>query len=155
MFIRCTSNRRKSTDASRASLRLIAGALALLLVTAGPVRAASSAPPQLLLMPAAAVDDPHFANGCWVRLYDGVQYRGTSLMLAGGVELQDMRATLQPWRDWDSAEIGPRARLLTFNAKGFREPAATLAPSQKLADLTSATGRFDDIESLRVQCLAP
>lgn len=153
MSICCTSNRRKSTDASRAS-RLIAGALTLLLAAAGPLRAASPAPPQLLLMPASAVADPQFADGCWVRLYDGVQFRGSSLMLAGAVELQDMRATLQPWRDWDSAEIGPRARLLTFNAKGFREPAATLAPSQKLADLTSATGRFDDIESLRVQCLA-
>jgi len=155
MANRRTSTRRETDATRRPSLWLGAGVFFVLLAVTGLGRAASAAPPQMLLVPASAAADPHFADGCWVRLYDGLQFRGSSLMLAGAVELQDMRATLQPWRDWDSAEIGPRARLLTFNARSFREPAATLAPSQKLADLTSATGRFDDIESLRVQCLAP
>ncbi len=112
-----------------------------------------AARPQMLLMPADAVADEHFADGCWVRLYDGVNFQGLSLMLAGALELTDMSATLQPWRDWDSASIGPRARLQTFKVKGFRAPAATLVARQRVPDLTGSTGRFDDIESLRLQCL--
>lgn len=109
---------------------------------------------RLVLMPAQTVADEQFAGGCWVRFFDGTEYRGARLVLVGPLDLANMTATGEPWRDWDSVIVGPKAEVTTYNAEDFREPAVTLKGRKSVPDLTHETGRFEDIESVQVSCLA-
>lgn len=92
--------------------------------------------------------DPAFANGCWVRLYDGIGYIGRQLTLVGPIDLPQMTRTGAPWRDWDSAVVGPKARVTTFDSASLGDPRATLAPGLRAPDLRDGKlGCFDEIHS--------
>jgi hypothetical protein len=107
---------------------------------------------RLVVMPARIVDDKGFAGGCWVHFYDGIDFRGRQLTLVGPLDLANMKETGEPWRDWDSVVVGPKARVTTYDAENFQGPAAKLEPRQRIKDLTRETGRFDDIESVQLSC---
>ena len=93
------------------------------------------------------------ASGCWVRFHDGERHQGDELMLVGPLQLARLSRVGAGWRDWNSAIVGPRARVEVFEAEGFAQPAATLRPGQVVAEMASQNvGRFKDIESVRVSC---
>jgi hypothetical protein len=57
------------------------------------------------------------------------------------------------WRDWESAIVGPKARVATFDNENFKERTARLAPGQRIADLRDKKlGWFDEVHSARVAC---
>jgi hypothetical protein len=57
------------------------------------------APHSLVVVPAALSMSTDFAKGCWVRLYDGVDFRGQKLMLVGPLQLAGMGTTSPEQRD--------------------------------------------------------
>lgn len=107
----------------------------------------------LALLPVQLVSGDKLANGCWVRFYDGPNFSGTTLTLAGPVDMPSMYPAGVVWRDWESAVVGPKARVSTFDNENFRQRTATLAPGQRLPDLRDRKlGWFDEVHSARVAC---
>ena len=106
----------------------------------------------LLLEPVNMAGD-NLANGCWVRFYDGTDYRGASLTLAGPVDMPKMDVPGSAWKDWDSAVVGPKATVVTFDNENFRDRTARLAPGLHARDLRdSKLGWFEEVHSARVLC---
>lgn len=97
-----------------------------------------------------------WAGGCWVRFYDGVDYRGDQVTLLGPLDVPNVaKRTGKPWRDWDSAVVGPRARVITYDAENFGGQSAVLNPREQVADMArEKTEIFANIESVRVSCSA-
>lgn len=119
----------------------------------GAVVATAVLPTVLIVSPKGFESDPDFANGCWVKLYDGIGYIGNQLTLVGPIDLPAMTRTGAPWRDWDSVVVGPQARATIYDAEGFEQHSATLNPRQRIVDMSLAGfGQFRDIESVRVKC---
>jgi hypothetical protein len=107
----------------------------------------------LVLLPMQLASDEKLANGCWVRFYDGRNFSGSTLTLAGPVEMPRMHPAGSVWRDWESAIVGPKARVATFDNENFKERTARLAPGQRIADLRDKKlGWFDEVHSARVAC---
>ena len=157
-FFRSTT---QGTGAKARGLRwaLCAATLAATLAASlfAPVMArpghAPTAAPLTLVVPGDFPIDDNFGHGCWVRLYDGIDFKGNELILAGPLALPRLGAVAAPWRDWDSAITGPRAVLSAYTALAFEGHAATVQPGERVADMTPRTGRRQDIESLRVDCV--
>lgn len=119
----------------------------------GKSAASADAAGALVLLPVQVASNDGFANGCWVRFYDGANYTGATLTLAGPLEMPRMYPAGVVWRDWESAIVGPKARVTTFDEENFRERTAILAPSQRVADLRDRKlGWFDEVHSARVAC---
>ena len=117
--------------------------------SASPTPAASA----LVLLPAQIGNDTKLANGCWVRFFDDKNYRGDVLTLAGPVDMPKMDLPGNVWRDWDSAIVGPRAKVTTFDNENFRDRTAVLQPNQNVADLRDRKlGWFEEVKSARVSC---
>lgn len=110
-------------------------------------------PPRTLVVPGSFPIDDKLARGCWVRLYDGIDFKGRELVLAGPLALPRLDAVSAHWRDWDSAVAGPRAVLSAYTGVGFEGHGATVQPGERVKDMTLRTGRGEDIESLRVDCV--
>lgn len=107
----------------------------------------------LVLVPSVMAGDARFANGCWVRFFDDKQFRGDALTLAGPVDMPKMEVPGALWRDWDSAVVGPRARVITYDNENFRDRTAELAPNQSYPDLRERKlGWFEEVKSARVSC---
>lgn len=110
-------------------------------------------PSVLVLVPSAMASDTRFANGCWVRFFDDKQFRGDALTLAGPVDMPKMEVPGALWRDWDSAVVGPRARVTTYDNENFRDRTAELAANQSYPDLRDRKlGWFEEVKSARVAC---
>lgn len=130
--------------------------IAALLAATGGVAAEGDPrpqPPRTLVVPGDFPIEPNLARGCWVRLYDGVDFKGRELILAGPLALPRLDAVSPHWRHWDSAMAGPRAVLSAYTAVGFEGRAATVQPGEHVKSMVQRTGRRDDIESLRVDCV--
>jgi hypothetical protein len=119
-FFRITT---QGTGAKARGLRwaLCAATLAATLAASlfAPVMArpghAPTAAPLTLVVPGDFPIDDNFGHGCWVRLYDGIDFKGNELILAGPLALPRLGAVAAPWRDWDSAseiQPEPRARVV-------------------------------------------
>lgn len=110
--------------------------------------------PMIVLVPMVVASAPDFSNGCWARLYDSTNFRGNTLSLVGPVDMPDMRTAFGT--DWsgqfDSVEVGPKARLTVYDNENYREKAATFKPGQKVADLDEKLGFFEDISSVKIAC---
>ena len=107
----------------------------------------------LLLVPVNMAGD-NLANGCWVRFYDGADYRGASLTLAGPVDMPKMDVPGAAWKDWDSAVVGPKATVVTYDNENFRDRTATLHAGQSVADLhDNKLGWMEDVKSAKVSCV--
>jgi len=123
--------------------------------------AASAAPAQadsaslmLVLLPVVAVTAPNYAKGCWVRFYDGDNYRGNNVTLSGPVDVPDADKLQQVWHDWDSAVVGPKARVVVYDNDNFHDRSATFNPGQHLPNLgDNKLGLFRQVNSVRVNCL--
>lgn len=107
----------------------------------------------LVLLPSRMASDTRFADGCWVRFFDDKQFRGDALTLAGPVDMPKMEVPGGVWRDWDSAVVGPRARVTTYDNENFRDRTAVLAANQSVPDLRDQKlGWFEEVKSARVSC---
>lgn len=107
----------------------------------------------LVLLPTVQASDERLGNGCWVRFYDGNNYKGSTLTLVGPVDMPKMDVPGPVWRDWDSAIVGPKATVTTYDNENFNDRTATLRAGQHLADLRDRKlGWFDEVKSARVAC---
>lgn len=107
----------------------------------------------LVLMPAAQGNSDSLGNGCWVRFYDGENFRGSSLTLVGPIDMPKMDVPGPAWREWDSVITGPKARVVTYDNENYRDRSATLAAGQRISNLDDAKlGWFEEIHSARVSC---
>lgn len=93
------------------------------------------------------------AEGCWVVFHDGVDYVGRRLTLLGPVAVSDFASSMPNWRRWDSAIVGPRARVTAFQDTGFQKQLAILQPGQRVGNLDDREfGWRKDMGSVRVTC---
>ena len=115
--------------------------------------AAPAAGAAIVLLPLQMASDENLANGCWVRFYDDKNFNGSTLTLAGPVEMPRMYPAGSVWRDWESAKVGRKARVTTYDNENFRQRTAKLDPGQRVADLhDNKLGWFDEVHSARVSC---
>lgn len=113
----------------------------------------SGAASLVVLMPMAQAGDTQLGNGCWVRFYDGKNFRGTNLTLVGPVDMPNTDVPGGVWREWDSAIVGPKATVVTFDNENYRDRTARLAAGQRITDLgDKKLGWFEEIKSARVSC---
>ena len=106
----------------------------------------------VVLLPSAMAGSG-LANGCWVRFFDDKQYGGDTLTLAGPVDMPRMEVPGGLWRDWDSAVVGPRARVTTYDNENFHDRTAVLAGGVSYPDLRDKKlGWFEEVKSARVAC---
>lgn len=106
----------------------------------------------LVLLPANQAQDQKLAQGCWVRFFDEKGFKGDTLTLAGPVDLPKMELG-DAWRDWDSAVVGPKATVRTFDNENFRDRTAVLGAGQSFPDLRERKlGWFEEVKSARVSC---
>lgn len=116
----------------------------------------SSTPLSVLVAPSTFGDAEDFADGCWVRLYDGRSYVGQRLTLVGPLSLTEMTLISPSWRRWNSAVIGPNARLTIYGGKKFEGRSTRMNPRQRASDLASKdVDWYGKIESTRVECIRP
>lgn len=107
----------------------------------------------LVLVPTITVTAPQYAKGCWVRFYDGPGYTGNSVTLSGPVQVPDADKLQQVWHDWDSAVVGPKARVVAYDNDNYKDRSATFKPGQHVPNLgDSKLGLFRQVNSVRVQC---
>jgi hypothetical protein len=120
----------------------------------GSGASAPSNAPLIVLVPIPVAASAAFANGCWVRLYDGTDFKGNQLSLVGPVDMPNMRTAFGT--DWsgqfDSIEVGPKARLTVYDNENYKEKAATFKPGQKVKDLDEKMALFEQIRSAKVAC---
>lgn len=106
----------------------------------------------LVLLPAAQAQGTQLANGCWVRFFDDKGFQGDTLTLAGPVDIPRMELG-NAWRDWDSAIVGPKATVRTYDNENFRDRTAVLQAGRSIRDLQEdKLGWFDEVKSARVAC---
>ncbi|HYD76495.1 beta/gamma crystallin domain-containing protein [Ramlibacter sp.] len=106
----------------------------------------------LVLLPAEQAQGQRLADGCWVRFFDDKGFKGDTLTLAGPVDLPRMELG-DAWRDWDSAVVGPKATVRTFDNENFRDRTAVLDAGQSIPDLGDRKlGWFEEVKSARVSC---
>lgn len=106
----------------------------------------------LVLLPDAMAQGTRLADGCWVRFFDDKGFKGDTLTLAGPVDLPRMEMG-DVWRDWDSAVVGPKATVRTFDNENFRDRSAVLQAGQSISDLRDRKlGWFEEVKSARVLC---
>lgn len=109
-------------------------------------------PAVLVLLPSAQANGSRLAGGCWVRFFDDKGFQGAALTLAGPVDLPKMELG-NVWRDWDSAVVGPKATVRTFDNEDFNDRTAVLRPGQSVPDLRDRKlGWFEEVKSARVSC---
>lgn len=106
----------------------------------------------LVLLPSAQAQSNRLADGCWVRFFDDKDFKGDTLTLAGPVDLPKMELG-NVWRDWDSAVVGPKATVRTYDNENFTDRTATLRAGQSIPDLRDQKlGWFEEVKSARVAC---
>lgn len=122
---------------------------------AAPKGTAGKAPVVLMLVPVdVAAKDSTTKSGCWVKIYDGENYMGDTLTLAGPVSLADMSGPFG--LNWDdrvnSVQIGPKASMAVYDNEGYRDQVAMFKSGQNVPDISRKLGFFDEFASVRVTC---
>lgn len=118
-------------------------------------RAAGTTPHVFMLVPVdLAAKEGTTKGGCWARIYDGENYMGDALTLAGPISLADMTGPFG--LNWDdrvnSVEIGPKATLTVYDNEGFRNQVGQFKSGQKVPDISRKLGFFDEFASVRMTC---
>jgi hypothetical protein len=89
-----------------------------------------------------------------VRVYDRENFMGDRLTLQGPISLADMSGPFG--LNWDdrvnSLETGPRAIVSVYDNPGFIDPVGQFKPGQRIPDISTRTGLFDEFASIRVNC---
>lgn len=115
---------------------------------------AGNAAVAVMLVPLAVATADAMNNGCWVRFYSDQNFNGDMLAVSGPVALPNMDRAQPFWGEADSAVIGPKARVTTYDNDNFRDQTALLQPNQRIANLRDLNQlRWNEgIESVRVEC---
>jgi hypothetical protein len=111
--------------------------------------------PMVVLMPMQIQSDQNLANGCWVRLFNGTNFKGNDeLTIAGPMDMQslDTGSGILWGRKADSLEVGPKASVTVFENKLFRDKTLTFSPGQQVPNLRKDLGFLHSIDSLKVAC---
>lgn len=116
----------------------------------------ASSSPVVVLVPLLTATDEAMAKGCWARMYDSTNFSGSMLTLSGPVDIPYLRSgriTGFEWdRNFDSVIVGPKATLMVWKGENYREESTTFRSNQRVPDLDTRMGYFDDIDSLKVSC---
>lgn len=112
--------------------------------------------PVLVLVPMVFAIDDKLANGCWARLYDRQNFAGNVSVLVGPIDIPTVRPAtvtgLELGRNYDSIVVGPNATLTVWDNENYRQKTATFKAGQRVEDLDTKMGFFEDIKSLKVTC---
>ncbi len=111
--------------------------------------------PLIVLVPLEFRADPNFAQGCWVRLYNGMNFKGNDeLTIVGPTDMQTMKTPSGVnWkRKAESLEVGPKATVTVYENEFFKDKTVTYQPGQKVDNLRKSLGIFHAIDSLKVAC---
>lgn len=109
--------------------------------------------PSVIMVPRSDRHDDRLAGGCWARFYDGKDYGGRSVTLAGPLQVPQLHVPGGLWVNWGSVVVGPRAKVTTYDFEHFQDATAVLRPGQRVPDLQDRKlGLFEDIHSLRIAC---
>lgn len=113
-----------------------------------------SAPPVVMIVPREVDAMQNFANGCWVRLYDGKDYQGEWVTLVGPVDLPSLQQAGASHIDgFESLQVGPGARLNTYRDAGFQSMATIFEANDQVPDLSRiAPPNAGRIDTVRVSC---
>lgn len=112
--------------------------------------------PIVIVVPAWFATDPNLANGCWARLYDKTDFRGTLFPLVGPVNIPSNRAGFitgfELGRNYDSLMVGSRATLTVWDKDDYQNRSTTFGPGQAIPDLDRRMGGMEEIRSMRLTC---
>jgi hypothetical protein len=147
----------------RTRLTFVAAAFAL--AAAGSVHAQQQAqsgakaggdnqPAAVLMLVPVEVSSPAMKSGCWAQLYDERNFKGDVLTIAGPIQLMstDNSSGRSLRRNVDSLVTGPKATLVVFEHKMFKDKSVTFGPNTKEAGLIKKLGFTGRIESLKLDC---
>lgn len=138
-----------ATDTSGASNAAAAGA------SGAPPAVATIEVPVVVLVPVQVRANPNFANGCWVHMFDGTNYKGNDeLTIAGPIDMQTLKTPSGVnWsRRADSLIVGPKATVQVYENEFFRDKNLTFKPGQQVPSLRKELGFLHSIDSLKVTC---
>jgi hypothetical protein len=109
--------------------------------------------PVLILVP-VEFDNDGLGDGCWVRFYDSANFKGDRITLVGPIEMPSIKVPLGDfWGGFDSAIIGSKARVVTYEKENFRDHSSTLNAGERIPDLGNGKlGLFEGMESLKITC---
>ena len=87
---------------------------------------------------------------CYVDIWRDADFRGESLRLYGPAEYPRLRFEQGDWGDQiGSLRVGPRAFVLAYRDRDFKDKQVTFGPNDEIADLRA--WKFDDdIDSVQV-----
>jgi hypothetical protein len=112
--------------------------------------------PLVIVVPAYFAMDPNLANGCWARLYDQKDFRGTVFAMVGPVNIPHNRAGyitgFEAGRNYDSLQLGSRANLTVWERENYQNKSTTFAPGQAVPNLDSRMGGAEEIKSMKLSC---
>jgi hypothetical protein len=96
-------------------------------------------------------------SGCWVHLYTEQDFSGQPLMIAGPVEISNLKQAagsgVAGFGGFSSIEVGKKAKVTLYDNENFEDPTAKVKSGQRIANLDDKKlGLFESIESMRVQC---
>lgn len=92
-------------------------------------------------------------GGCWVVFHDGRDFVGKRLTLLGPLALSDLGQSVPDWRRWDSAVVGPGARVAVYAASQFKDELAVLHPGERVGNLDDKAMHWRErMLSARVTC---
>ncbi len=110
--------------------------------------------PVLVLVP-PRVSLNIMTEGCWARLYDRENFEGSSLMLAGPINLAQMIGPFgHNWEDKvRSLELGPKANLTIYDNRNFRDQDVFISTDKKVSDMSKKMGFLDNFRSMMLTCI--
>lgn len=111
--------------------------------------------PVVVLVPMKVRTDPNLVNGCWVRLFDGTNFKGKDeLTIAGPIQMQSL--TMPSGVKWsrraDSLVVGPKATVQVYGGALFKNKNLTFKADQKVPSLRKELGFLHSIDSLKITC---
>lgn len=93
-------------------------------------------------------------SGCWAKIYDGENYTGRTMTLAGEQSLPNLEfgEGLFDWEgDIDSIVVGPKATLTLYNDENYADKKRELKANEKVGDLHK-TIFSEGVESMKLTC---
>jgi hypothetical protein len=124
---------------------------------AGTETVATIQVPLIMLVPLEFRADPNLAKGCWVRLYNDKNFKGSDeLTIVGPIDLGTLKmpSGVNWKRRAESLIAGPNATVTVYENELFKDKTVTYSPGQKVDNLRKSLGIFHAIDSLKVACPA-
>lgn len=122
----------------------------------GKSQTVGKAPVYLLVPVDVAAKDNSMKNGCWAKIYSRENYLGDSLTVVGPSALPNMDQSGLFGLNWDdrvnSIELGPKATMTVFDNENFRDIVGQFKPGQKVPDIDTKTGFFEEFASVKIDC---